>query len=135
MVSTLETQLLTLHIDAPFLWIETKRFQCTLLAESLRFIDVLIASIVSCTRVAFRVLVCPFVSALSRVVWLWCLVTLHHTSQSVEYCLRGEVLGRYEVYEVFLPSFLLRGVSGGGTMSSGARCTFSTMSKTVGSAV
>jgi hypothetical protein len=47
----------TLHIDTPFLRTETKGLQCSLLTESFSLINVFVATIVSSSRVAFRILV------------------------------------------------------------------------------
>lgn len=62
--------LYTLHVDAPFLFIESKCLKSPMLAESLCFIYVLIASIISCAGVSFRVFVCRRVRVARR-RWRW----------------------------------------------------------------
>ena len=49
---------LTLDVDTPFLGAKVEGLERTLLAKTLCLVDVLISSIVSLARVAFRVLVC-----------------------------------------------------------------------------
>ena len=48
---------LTLHVDTPFILIKSICLQSPLLAQSLGFINVLVSTIVSCTRITFRVFV------------------------------------------------------------------------------
>ena len=50
--------LVTLDVDAPFLRAEVEGLERALLAETLGLVDELVSSIVSLTRVPFRVLVC-----------------------------------------------------------------------------
>lgn len=52
------SSILTLNINAPFLRAKVERLERALLAETLGLVDELVASIVSLTRVPFRVLVC-----------------------------------------------------------------------------
>jgi hypothetical protein len=97
-----------LHIDTPLFRIKSKGLQSTVLAESLSLVDILIASIIPCSRVALRIFIWvlsiiqkPVSSMMSGIQ------TLHHTSQSIQNSLRGEVLRRYQVDKVFLACFLL----------------------------
>jgi hypothetical protein len=46
-----------LHIDPPLLCVEAERLQCASLTSQLNGVDVLVAAVVSGTRVAFRVLI------------------------------------------------------------------------------
>jgi hypothetical protein len=46
-----------LHVDAPLLRVEAKGLESTLLAQQLDLVNVLVAAVVSCTRVPLRVLV------------------------------------------------------------------------------
>lgn len=52
------SRLLTLNVNAPFLRAEVEGLERALLAETLGLVDELVSSIVSLTRVPFRVLVC-----------------------------------------------------------------------------
>jgi hypothetical protein len=53
---------LTLHIDTPFLWIQSECLECSPLTQSLSFVDMFIATIISSSRIAFGVLVWRSVS-------------------------------------------------------------------------
>ena len=70
----------------------------------------LIAAIVSSTRVPFRVFIYLFkvLSALTSPMQNLSGLTLHDTAQGIKYCLRCEIFGGYEIDKVFLPFFLLR---------------------------
>ena len=63
-----------LHVHSPLLRVKLEQFECSLLAQLLRHIDELVASIVASVWIAFRVLV------------------LHHTAQCGQYGGGGEVL-------------------------------------------
>ena len=52
------SSLLTLNVHAPLLRAEVERLERALLAEALGLVDEFVSSIVSLTRVPFRVLVC-----------------------------------------------------------------------------
>ena len=48
----------TLNVDSPFLRVEVEGLQRSLLAESFGLVDEFVASVISSTRISFRVLVC-----------------------------------------------------------------------------
>jgi len=78
-----------LNIDAPGFSTETKCLKGTVLAEPLGFINMFVASVVSCTWVALGVFI------------------LHDTAESLEHRPGGEILRWNEVNEVALAVFLL----------------------------
>lgn len=47
----------TLHVDTPFLGVKVKRLQGSCLTCELHGVDVLVSSVVSCSRISFRVFV------------------------------------------------------------------------------
>lgn len=99
----------TLYIDTPFLLVQAKCLEGSLLAQSFGLIYEFIASIVTRAGVAFGVLVWRNESAVSSSRWhqVLSLHTLHNATQSVQNSLGGEVLGGNEVDKVLLPIFLL----------------------------
>lgn len=49
---------LTLHVDPPFLFLETERLESPLLTQSLRLVNELVTTIIPCSRVTFRIFIC-----------------------------------------------------------------------------
>lgn len=112
----------TLDIDTPLRGIQVKCLQGPLLAEALGLVDELVATVVSCTGVALRVLVYKAPSAtVGRFEVQAGRHTLHNTAEGIENSLRSEVLRRNEVDEMLLPVFLLSstGKSAVGSRSEG----------------
>lgn len=56
---------LTLYVDAPFCILQPKSLESSLLAQAFRLIDKLVTTVISCSRVSFRVFVCKLSILLS----------------------------------------------------------------------
>ena len=48
----------TLHVNAPFIFLQPKGFQGSFLAQPLSFINKFISTIIACSRIAFGIFVC-----------------------------------------------------------------------------
>jgi hypothetical protein len=57
LLNILLTFMLTLYVDTPFLRVQTKGLEGTLLTESLGLVDELVSAVVTCSGISFRVLV------------------------------------------------------------------------------